>query len=260
MVLANVITVMMIVVGGGLAAFFWFDFRSAKVFGAAFPRNPKGGEEGQRLALLGIGAILSSQWLAFCNSLTTGAWRWKLKIMLSRDWDVNNATQAADTLRWLLDEGQRGGFDPLREIYEANSREAWPRALEAAGFTPQASNSLTRLDSAWGRLERARVVSRADLARSVAAWDLGRAVAIARAAHDCGYLSPSDAWNVINEAGAKAAAIYRDWREFAAGYLIGRCLWGGSRNLDEFIPLAKRYLEDKESPWRRIPLASLRQT
>jgi hypothetical protein len=181
----------------------WFDSRSS----AFFLTNPKGGENGQRLA-----------------------------------------------------EGQRGGFDPLCEVYEANSREAWPRALEAAGFTPQASHSLTRLDSAWGQLERARVASRADLARSVAAWDLGRAVAIARAAHDCGYLSPSDAWNVINEAGAKAAAIYGDWREFAAGYLIGRCLWGGSRNLGEFVPLAKRYLEDKESPWRKIPLASLRRT
>lgn len=219
-------------------------------------RNPKGGEQGARLAQLGLGAPLSGHWSAYADSLTTGAPVPGLRQMLREAWEVKDAPTASAQLRSLIDRGHRADLDPLREIYAAGGRDSWVPALAREGFSTDARRALTGLDSVWRMLEQSGIATRQDLARSMVAWDIARTVAIARAAHDCGYLSATQAWEFIGEAAALVQTNYPGWREYAASFLIGRSLWGGHDTLAQFVEMARTLLDAADSPWRRAPFGS----
>ncbi|MFR6112016.1 MAG: DUF1266 domain-containing protein [Dialister invisus] len=49
--------------------------------------------------------------------------------------------------------------------------------------------------------------------------------------------------------------MYGDWKEFAAGYVIGRCMWGGMKQMPGGIMgIAEGLLHDPESPWQKARL------
>lgn len=56
----------------------------------------------------------------------------------------------------------------------------------------------------------------------------------------------------MEEAHKKCCAVYGDWKEFAAGYVIGRCMWGGMKQMPGGIMgIAEGLLRDPESPWQK---------
>lgn len=91
------------------------------------------------------------------------------------------------------------------------------------------------------------------------AWDLGRAVNLARWAAATKLCDMDEARETIQRAGAVAAETYRDWREFSAGYILGRLLHFDDNDRTKFyrsIRRAHRILsEDPASPWRTLNLA-----
>lgn len=87
------------------------------------------------------------------------------------------------------------------------------------------------------------------------AWDMGRLVLIARCCFECGYITEEKAWCYMEEAHKKCCAVYGDWKEFAAGYVIGRCMWGGMKQMPGGIMgIAEGLLRDPESPWQKVQL------
>ena len=59
----------------------------------------------------------------------------------------------------------------------------------------------------------------------------------------------------MEEAHKKCCAVYGDWKEFAAGYVIGRCMWGGMKQTPGGIMgIAEGLLRDPESPWQKVQL------
>lgn len=104
--------------------------------------------------------------------------------------------------------------------------------------------------------EKGYISSQADLRnQSVLAWDMGRLVLIARCCFECGYITEEKAWCYMEEAHKKCCAVYSDWKEFAAGYVIGRCMWGGMKQMPGGIMgIAEGLLRDPESPWQKARL------
>lgn len=83
----------------------------------------------------------------------------------------------------------------------------------------------------------------------------GRLVLIARCCFECGYITEEKAWCYMEEAHKKCCAVYSDWKEFAAGYVIGRCMWGGMKQMPGGIMgIAEGLLRDRESPWQKVQL------
>ena len=86
------------------------------------------------------------------------------------------------------------------------------------------------------------------------AYDIDRIVTISRVAYGAKLFDTSLAEQNIIWAGSYAQAIYKDWREFAIGYLVGRAIWGGVPNEDFLyrVKIVDLLLKDPKSPWNTL--------
>jgi hypothetical protein len=63
------------------------------------------------------------------------------------------------------------------------------------------------------------------------------------------------AWGIITNAYEMAVKEFKDWREVAVSYLIGRGAWGGdTMMLHGLHSIAEKAFEDDNSPWKNVPL------
>lgn len=93
--------------------------------------------------------------------------------------------------------------------------------------------------------------------RSVLAWDFGRASCLARwglGAQLCGLAETRQA---VLRAGEAARRVYQSWGDFAAGYVLGRCLhFDGEEFGDWYTDMAavhRLLTTESESPWLSVP-------
>lgn len=82
---------------------------------------------------------------------------------------------------------------------------------------------------------------------TLAAWDYGRAVFVARDCYHVGYLSEEEAWQYITLAVLNATNTYSNWREYIAAYILGRAIGFGSDCTDHYKTL-DYLLNNNESP------------
>ena len=87
--------------------------------------------------------------------------------------------------------------------------------------------------------------------QTLAAWDYGRAVFVARYSIAAGHLNPDDVWPYLQMAAKNAARTYSCFREFTAAYVLGRALAFGNSSVDmtraiEFL------LTHEESPFLSV--------
>ncbi len=91
-------------------------------------------------------------------------------------------------------------------------------------------------------------IQEAQKVNSTYAWDLGRAVPLAKWSYWCGYLSEDEFWKLTNQATEKASQIGRGWTDYTVSFLLGRTMQGF--DLDDIIVEAKQILKGK-GPWLR---------
>jgi hypothetical protein len=91
------------------------------------------------------------------------------------------------------------------------------------------------------------------------AWDYGRAVNLARWAAATKLCDMDEARETVQRAGRLSAETYRDWREFSAGYILGRLAHFEDTDRSKYyrsISRVHRILaEDPASPWRTLNLS-----
>jgi hypothetical protein len=112
---------------------------------------------------------------------------------------------------------------------------AWPEDSEASAGTLRESWGVRTTREAEERLESVlarghRAAYEADghgPARTIAAWDLGRAVSVAGWAYAAGLLDAEVAWAYMKRAAAEAQRTFGSWEEFGASYAAGRAHWLG---------------------------------
>ena len=192
----------------------------------------------------------------YCDSLDTGSEKGEIRNNLAAYYDILDEESALHTLEWLLERGHRVYFDAIK--------------LFSAGISPSITDEILtpdeRLDTPRymknmkemieSLIEKGYIRSQADLQnQSVLAWDMGRLVLIARCCFECGYITEEKAWYYMEEAHKKCCAVYGDWKEFASGYVIGRCMWGGMKQMPGGVMgIAEGLLRDPESPWQKARL------
>lgn len=222
-----------------------------------YQKNPLG----KKLSLLqqsvlNIGAVNAEQTMYYCDSLETGSEKGEIRNNLAAYYDIIDEGSALHTLEWLLERGHRVYFDAIK--------------LFSAGISPSITDEILtpdeRLDTPRymknikemieSLIEKGYIRSQADLQnQSVLAWDMGRLVLIARCCFECGYITEEKAWYYMEEAHKKCCTVYGDWKEFASGYVAGRCMWGGMKQMPGGIMgIAEGLLRDPESPWQKARL------
>lgn len=202
-------------------------------------------------------------------------------------WSITSRPQLLESLQGLLS----GDFSPavwefvlrVRQVLIAENSAVpdsttWREATEgvllsrtaelvdATGRPPEfdlnADIALTQ--ELIGRILRYEARFRADglldggaVVRSILAWDFGRASAMARWGLGARFCEPEETRGALLAAGAAAREVYPSWPEFAAGYILGRCLhfddetfgsWYG-----EMVSVYRLLATDPESPWLTVP-------
>lgn len=222
-----------------------------------YQKNPLGKKLSPlQQSVLNIGAVNAEQTMYYCDSLETGSEKGEIRNNLAAYYDILDEESALHTLEWLLERGHRVYFDAIK--------------LFSAGISPSITDEILtpdeRLDTPRymknmkemieSLIEKGYIRSQADLQnQSVLAWDMGRLVLIARCCFECGYITEEKAWYYMEEAHKKCCTAYGDWKEFASGYVIGRCMWGGMKQMPGGIMgIAEGLLRDPESPWQKARL------
>lgn len=212
------------------------------------------------LSALSVGAINSEQVMYYCDSLTTGAPSKELKQYLGDYYGVIDSKTALETLDWLQNEGHRHYFEsiqqaeePITTIISSNIGALWPE-LDADGQRCMLSYARNLVETIDLLIEHEYIHSLSDLKKmSIAAWDMGRLVMVARSCFDCGYITEEECWEYIFNAYQRCKEVYSDWDALAKGYVVGRAMWGGNNmTISGILSIASDLRTNAESPWKQI--------
>ena len=144
-----------------------------------------------------------------------------VRLQLQRDWDVGTREEALRTVAWLRDVGHRAD---LEEALESDRSEQSPYV----------------------------VAHRAELAKHrILAWDLCRAISVARAAHTLGLLTEEETWEAVLDAGARLRAEYASWQELGDDFLLGLGFWDAEALEGPYTAMVRWLQTDPRSPWQR---------
>jgi hypothetical protein len=258
-----------------------------------FTKNPNAPQitELQKKALW-VGLINSEQLTAYTDSLTTGLPQGRVIQGLTEAWGIYSQADAYETVEWIQKGGHRVAFNAVLPYINITDREERNRQIEnMLKSEPEkiifSAKTQEELEEKY-ESELERLIEFADhiieciaergndpfapfdetnINNGILAWDLGRLVTIARMCYDLSEesmiageatvrcMDENTAWEIITIVYETAVKEFKDWREMAVSYLIGRGAWGGdTMMLDGLYSIAQKAFEDDNSPWKNVPL------
>lgn len=227
--------------------------------------------------MLAVGAFYARSNRVFNDTLAllpeeAGTRREKAIAMLADAWSVTSTEEATGTLNRLLAGMHAPRFAIVHPLAQAGAAataaEKWTRLPEQhRGFLRQigAVHGMDDLDRDYENWMQAIKFGFVNLLpqplnTDATAWDLARVVHVARASHTAGYLDEDAAWGFLGHGLAQTQRHYRNWRQFATGFLTGGLFWccgdlseakGQTRNR---LGLIRGLYVRPGSPWRRVAL------
>ena len=147
------------------------------------------------------------------DSLESTAGTDTLKEMLEEWWEVTDRKSALETISWLLNEGQHAGADPALAEIRQRGIEAITEE-EKADEDSKIGDAFTIAEFVMGVNE----TTEADLPETVLAWDLVRAVNMARWAFICGYINEDEMWEAIRTTAGIAKESFSSWEEYGNSF------------------------------------------
>lgn len=165
----------------------------------------------------------------FClNSLETGVPKQKVIKLLADKFNCIDTSSTRNMLQFLMNEGDRISYaiqtpfllsaDNLDE-FETVIRK---RFFGVERFIQQGKNLYNFVKYAEER--RDPIIWINDLERGIIGYDMGLAVTIARAAHDCGYITKEKAWEYIEQINTLCDEVLDPPEEIDKSCLIGRAI------------------------------------
>ncbi|WP_158675684.1 DUF1266 domain-containing protein [Nocardia stercoris] len=166
------------------------------------------------------------------------------------------------SIREALERVEGGPVDPVR--WRAKVTAVLGERLSRVGRPEDHTTEVSVLCRLVGRIVRYEQRFRADgllpidgHVRSVQAWDLGRAAAVARWGAAARYCSLAEAQRTITRAGELVRPYYDSWEALAAGYIMGRCLHFDGEEFGhwylEMVETARLLAAAPDGPWQTQP-------
>ncbi|MGE7776551.1 DUF1266 domain-containing protein [Chitinophaga sp. NPDC101104] len=147
---------------------------------------------------------------------------------LQQQWEITNSAEAKDTLNGLLALQRSTEFEP---IFLQPSKEL-------SGIQKDIAKGLG--------LDLASVAQ----VKSAYAWDICRAVSLAKWCYWAGYLTENETWGVMKAASEIAATKGKNWSDYTVSFLLGRTIQGF--DLEDLIITTKQILTGKGPALRKI--------
>ncbi|MFJ1927649.1 MULTISPECIES: DUF1266 domain-containing protein [unclassified Streptomyces] len=147
----------------------------------------------------------------------------------------------------------RLGRTPTVPEWSAALTRRRPAPAEAA----EAREALRLAVTYEGRLRADGALGADERVDTLAAYDYGRAVNLARWGLSARFCVPHEAEQAIVHAGALSRSAYRSWGDFSAGYALGRVLRFDGEDYGDYyrsnVTAHVLLTESGGSPWRNIP-------
>ncbi len=163
------------------------------------------------------------------------------KQCLLRDWEIKNLENLSDTLNYLHNEKT---FDPIQQNWELLSDMEF-KNIQQADMNTEFKNLLNMTDN-----------YQYELPHSDYAWHYGRCSWLIR--HSCfnGFITESEAWNLLEENGRRIQDAFDSWESFGVSYLIGAQYWKRKEYTEatmvQFKSNITYLLTNKNSPWLNV--------
>lgn len=171
--------------------------------------------------------------------------------ILSRDWEIEDADSAIETIENLKKNGHRAKcrecMEKLEElgILDEENEEIFTQVLLDSGIE----------ENLW-RYVIAYEIHRSGLdADYIAAWDLCRVNQLYADFYICGYMTYEDAMDASLENSVILQQIYSSWSDMVNAYLLGYQFWRSDPVMTDDSPTLKRYqccldlLEMEDGPY-----------
>lgn len=147
---------------------------------------------------------------------------------LAQQWEVTNTEEAKETLNDLLLLQRSGEFDP---IFLESTKELSSIQKDISKGLGLDINTVAQVKSTY-------------------AWDICRAVSLAKWCYWAGYLTENETWEVMKKASEIAATKGQNWTDYTVSFLLGRTIQGF--DLDDMIVESKQILTSKGPSLRKI--------
>ncbi|MNV43010.1 hypothetical protein D3C71_1347130 [compost metagenome] len=147
---------------------------------------------------------------------------------LKQQWEVTNEAEAKERLNELLELQRSSEFEP---ILQESSKELYGIQEDISKGLGIDVNTVARVKSAY-------------------AWDICRAVSLAKWCYWVGYLTEDEIWEVMKKGTEIAAEKGESWEDYTISFLLGRTIQGF--DLDEIIVESKQILTGKGPALRKI--------
>jgi len=181
---------------------------------------------------IAVGAVLSEQNGFPTNRIETGRPVEQMREWLAGAWGVTDTIGAKQEIQHLFDAGHRVVLDRVAELGQTLSAPELSAAL-IHEFPNRSIDDLREFAenfSATGPtlVPPGRLGSPEELPMfGTIAYDIGRAVTVARVAAAAGFLTIAEAEAYCHDALQIAENTFPTWSSFATSYLAARALWGG---------------------------------
>lgn len=147
---------------------------------------------------------------------------------LAQQWEITNSTTAKETLNNLLLLQRSSEFDP---IFLQSSQKLSSIQSDISNGLGIDLNTVTQVKSAY-------------------AWDICRAVSLAKWCYWVGYLTEQENWEIMKRAAEIATSKGGSWTDYTISFLLGRTIQGF--DLDEIIVESKQIFTGKGPALRKI--------
>ena len=173
------------------------------------------------------------------------------RYMLERDWGIEDADSAIETIEDLKENGHRAKCRECMEelkrlgILGEKDEEKLLRKLQGAGIKENLYRYVLANQMYQSGLD----------ADYIAAWDLCRVNQLYADFYICGYMTYEETMDASLENSLKLQQMYSSWEDMAVAYLVGYQFWRSDPMTAEDSPTAERYqcyldlLEMEDGPY-----------
>jgi len=164
--------------------------------------------------------------------------------LLPNSWDVNDRKTLLAQLKILVHQGHNTRWEGMKKV--SNSDQlllSFKRDWNNAQDYDNAVELVREHGPEFGE-------------RGILAWDYCRYICLCRWGYQAGYLSESEAWQLMMPIAKRLQELYTSWEQMANEYLIGRDFWWHGKSLREapnLLLIKQRLLRDPDSPWMQLP-------
>jgi hypothetical protein len=153
------------------------------------------------------------------------------KTILANSWQIDGRDKLVSTLEYLGGAGQSADYAKAAAAYQQappQQRQQDPALAFVNQFGAEIGN------------------------RALAAWDLGRMLAVAGWGYLAGYCSEAEAWGASFSAGVRLRGTYQSWDEYAKHYRLGGLFFDASQ-IGPIDQALAHLTSAPDSPWRAVP-------